>query len=436
MTADALSRPAHLFRRHAYVFRRHVWVFARLYWRSYTLVMLAIISPALIGCYGMFRVTERHLGVDVWYWPHGAESVLLIVPLFSAYLVGSTIVEVYNGRFSWTLPGVRWDFLAATVFCGALAAVGTAWLYHLDGGTMSPGATGAVAAGGYGLMVRAQVSDGRDLSRSRLGLIVLWFLAVNTISSLGASYPFIVSLPALPAAAAALLFVFAGNNLRSLKYGPRRSMISGMTMYSNASHRRELAARARQDTREWAPSYLGTEIVGWVKAFEYETTGDSRLGPLQLGANFRPLLFGAAAVAVPVVFSIRGDVFEQATFAEGFTVWMQILYEWLLLVDFDTGDPQRPNIVWHVTNLLIAAYGFELAMPTSRERLADLRPKFLYRCRDSGWGRSASGLVCAPTSALWAPRSPCSTRRLWRVLWLFTGSLTRLRSQRPCSLWR
>lgn len=344
------------------------YAFTRLYFRPSLLVVIAFLGLPLFGVYKVFKLTELHVGYDVWYYPHRAESVLLIVPLLCGFLVGATIVEVYNGRFSWTLPGVRRDFSSATILCGAVASVASASLYHLAGGELPSAPALAVAMLWYGLMVHAQVGSGRGASKSRLGLVCVGIVGINTIAAFGMSHPILVSALALAAAATALYFVFREDNLRNLKDSPRRSLTSGMTMYSNPGHRRELAAHAKPSGRQWTNAFLGDAVGGWIKAFEYETTANYRLGPVPLGANLRPLFFAAGALAVPLVFSVW---FTGAN-------WLGALYEWLLLVDVETGEPQSTNAVWLVTSLCIAAWGFELAMPANRDRLADLRPKFLY----------------------------------------------------------
>ena len=54
--------------------------------------------------YKALEAYELHTAVEAWFFPRAAESLLLIVPIFCGFLVGSAVVEVYNGRFSWTLP--------------------------------------------------------------------------------------------------------------------------------------------------------------------------------------------------------------------------------------------------------------------------------------------------------------------------------------------
>ena len=116
-------------------------------------------------------------------------------------------------------------------------------------------------------------------------------------------------------------------------------------------------------------------MSSWAKAFEYERVGDYRLG-----ANQRSLMFAAAAVAIPAIFAglFSPELFESVTPAEWLTIWLGRMYEWIVLVDVDTGEPRDANTVWHVTNLCFAAWAFEFAFPASRDRLADLRPNFLY----------------------------------------------------------
>ena len=362
------------------------YVFARLYWRSSSLVILAVIGPTLVGFYKVFMLVEQRTEFEAWFFPGGSEAVLLIVPSYCGYLVGSTIVEVYNGRFSWTLPGVSRAFLSWTVGLGLILAVGTALLYQLDGGEMSLGPAFAVAALVYGLIMRAQVSGGQTMTESRLGLLVVGLLAINTITSLGMTYPLVVSALALVGAAVALRLVFHNNNVRNLKDSPRRSLVSGSTMYTSASHLGELSARAKPSSLNWSGSCLGNKVGNWVRAFEYETAGIYPLGPVNLGANLRPLFFALGAVATPAFFSFLFLLGEPMT-AANLTTWLQRLYEILTAVDDSTDSIGRRNLLWLITGFCVVAWGFELATPASRDRLADLRPKFLYPLSRSRHGQ-------------------------------------------------
>ena len=356
----------------------NAYAFTRLYWRSSMIVVLAVIGTPLIGFHKVFLMVEKHVGFKAWYFPDSGNVVLLALPFAWGFLVGASIAEVFNGRFSWTLPGARRDFGLATIFCGAVISVATPWVHHLAGGEVTPLAAAAIAAFWYALSVHAQVSTGRGLVKSRLGLIGGGLVVANAVASLGVRHPWLVSGLALAAAAAASYRVFGLNNLRDLKEGPRRSLISGFTMYTDASHRGELLAHAKPTRADWRRGYLGSSLLSWVKAFEHEQTGDYFAGAHRLGAYKRPLFFVAGAVAVPAVFGINREMFDQATMMKGLTTWVRELYEFFVLVDADSGEPIRANIVWKITSVCVAAWAFECAMPTNKDRLAGLRPKFLY----------------------------------------------------------
>ena len=69
-------------------------------------------------------------------------------------------------------------------------------------------------------MVRAQVGDGRGIARSRMGLIAIGLLFINTITDLGLLHPVLVCILALGGTTAALHAVFRKNNLRNLTGSP------------------------------------------------------------------------------------------------------------------------------------------------------------------------------------------------------------------------
>lgn len=353
----------------------NAYAFTRLYWRSSTIAVLALGVPPLIGLYRALTLVEKHLGFEAWYFPNSANALLMALPLLSGFLVGATIVEVYNGRFSWTLPGVRGDFLAAAVTCGAVTATGAAWLHHLANGAMSLVPAFSLAALWFASMVHAQVGPGGSVTRSRLGLMAVAVLTVNGMVSLGVSHPLLIGVLALAGSAAAVNRAHSADNIRGLTSSPRRSLKSAFTMYSDTRHRGELLAQRRPGGREWTHTYLADDTLGWVRALEYEMAGDSRFGVYQ-----RPMALAAGAVAT-CAFLASTQMWDEPTLTEGLRSWLRGLYELNLLIDVDTGEAlQESSMVWRVMSFIIAVWGLECALPLNSvsERLADLRPRFLY----------------------------------------------------------
>ena len=250
--------------------------FTAMYGRSALVFVLVFWLPVLLGVHtAASKFTE--LGLVRWYFPQNANAFLVSLPLLVGFLVGVTIVEVQNGRFSWTLPNIRIKFSRATTACGIIVAGAATWLHHsLGGGVPLPSAM-ALAALVYVLMIRAQVGAGESLTETRFGLVALGTVLTNPLADWGSTHPLLIGGLALAGSAVILRGTFRPDRHRQLTSGQGRSLTSGFSPDPDSRPSRGFGLIAPRESL-WPQGHLGKGTASWVRALEHEDGGDSRLG--------------------------------------------------------------------------------------------------------------------------------------------------------------
>lgn len=235
------------------------------------LVLFGAIGWMIIATFLLGTLVKRGGDPDTYMDPGFLTVVLLCV--YSGWLVGACILEFQQSSFSCTLPGHRRKLLPGFLLFGLSIVLITLLLIRAASPSFQDGAMlFALGIGAYALGGSIRDPESGFMTGLGISLFLVLLFTSGTQASLAANNPWLLVILAAALFLTGLYRLFNRQVFRRRSLNPGKRVLAFSIKKVRMSEGSRTASLGPKKTR-WKTGYLGQDTFAWARAAWYETYG-------------------------------------------------------------------------------------------------------------------------------------------------------------------